>query len=98
VIGALAVDGVVAGMSIPAATSTTVFLASTEQVLVPALRDRPGALDRGAIEGRGQPASSQSRGGPGGARPIGRSAVDGSPIAACRPWTAPLSSAGSEPD
>src|SRR5215210_2260854 len=45
VIGALALDGgVVAGMSIPAATGTAVFLAFTEQVLVPALRDRPGAI------------------------------------------------------
>ena len=44
VIGALALDGVVAAMSIAAATSTAVFLAFTEQVLVPALRDRPDAL------------------------------------------------------
>src|SRR5215210_754111 len=45
VIGALALDGgVVASMSIPAATGTAVFLAFTEQVLVPALRDRPGAI------------------------------------------------------
>jgi transposase len=44
VIGALALDGVVASMSIAAATSTAVFLAFTEQVLVPALRERPEAL------------------------------------------------------
>jgi transposase len=44
VIGALALDGVVASMSIAAATSTAVFLAFAEQVLVPALRDRPGAV------------------------------------------------------
>ena len=45
VIGALALEGgVVAGMSIPAATSTAVFLALAEQVLVPALRGRPGAI------------------------------------------------------
>lgn len=31
-------------MSIPAATSTAVFLAFAEQVLVPALHDRPDAL------------------------------------------------------
>jgi hypothetical protein len=40
VIGALALEGgVVASMGIPAATGTAVFLAFTEQVLVPALRD-----------------------------------------------------------
>ena len=45
VIGALALEGgVVASMSIPAATGTAVFLAFTEQVLVPALRDRPDAI------------------------------------------------------
>ena len=44
VIGALALDGVVAAMSVAAATSTAVFLAFAEQVLVPALRDRPGAV------------------------------------------------------
>jgi transposase len=44
VIGALALDGVVAAISIAAATSTAVFLAFTEQVLVPALHDRPDAL------------------------------------------------------
>jgi transposase len=44
VIGALALDGVVAAMSIAAATSTAVFLAFAEQVLVPALHDRPDAL------------------------------------------------------
>ena len=44
VIGALSVDGVVASMSIAAATSTIVFLAFVEQVLVPALRERPGAV------------------------------------------------------
>lgn len=43
-IGALALDGMVAAMSIAAATSTAVFLAFTEQVLVPALHDRPDAL------------------------------------------------------
>ena len=43
-IGALALDGVVAAMTIAAATSTAVFLAFTEQVLVPALHDRPDAL------------------------------------------------------
>ena len=44
VIGALALDGVVGCMSVAAATSTAVFPAFTEQVLVPALRDRPDAI------------------------------------------------------
>ena len=45
VIGALALDGgVVASMSIDAATSTAVFLAFVEQVLTPALRGRPGTI------------------------------------------------------
>ena len=44
VIGALALDGVVASMSVAAATGTAVFLAFAERVLVPALRDRPEAL------------------------------------------------------
>ncbi len=44
VIGALALEGVVACMSIAAATSTAVFLAFTEQALVPALRARPEAV------------------------------------------------------
>lgn len=44
VVGALALGGVVASMSITAATSTAVFVAFAEQVLAPALRDRPDAL------------------------------------------------------
>jgi transposase len=45
IIGALALDGgVVASMSINAATSTAVFLAFVEQVLTPALRGRPDAI------------------------------------------------------
>ncbi|HET6522759.1 MAG TPA: IS630 family transposase [Geminicoccaceae bacterium] len=40
VIGALGLDGVVASMSIAAATSTLVFLAFVEQALLPALRGR----------------------------------------------------------
>jgi transposase len=44
VIGALALDGVVASLSIAAATSTAVFLAFVEQVLAPALRERPGTV------------------------------------------------------
>jgi transposase len=44
VLGALALDGVVASRSVAAATGTAVFLAFTEEVLVPALRDRPDAL------------------------------------------------------
>ena len=43
-IGALALDGVVAAMSIAAATGTAVFLAFVEQVLVPALKERPEAI------------------------------------------------------
>ena len=44
VIGALALDGVVASMSVAAATGTAVFLAFVEQALAPALRERPGAI------------------------------------------------------
>jgi transposase len=44
VVGALALEGVVAAMSVAAATGTAVFLAFAEQVLVPALRGRPGAV------------------------------------------------------
>ena len=44
VVGALALDGVVASMSVAAATGTAVFLAFVEQALVPALRERPDAL------------------------------------------------------
>ena len=46
VIGALALDGVIASMSVAAATGTgtAVFLAFIEQALVPALRERPEAL------------------------------------------------------
>ena len=44
VIGALALGGVVASMSVAAATGTAVFLAFVEQVLAPALRGRPDAL------------------------------------------------------
>jgi transposase len=43
-VGALGADGMVASMSIAAATSTRVFLAFVEQVLAPALRGRPGAI------------------------------------------------------
>jgi hypothetical protein len=44
VLGALGLDGVVAAMSVAAATGTAVFLAFVEQVLVPALEERPGAI------------------------------------------------------
>jgi transposase len=44
VLGALGLDGVVACMSVAAATGTAVFLAFVEQVLAPAPRERPGAL------------------------------------------------------
>jgi transposase len=43
-IGALGLAGIVASMSIAAATSTRVFLAFVEQVLAPALRRRPDAM------------------------------------------------------
>jgi transposase len=42
--GALALDGVVGAVSIAAATGTRVFLAFVEQVLAPALRDRPDTV------------------------------------------------------
>jgi transposase len=44
VLGALTRDGVVACMSVAAATSTAVFKAFVEQVLAPALRERPDAI------------------------------------------------------
>jgi transposase len=44
VTGALALDGMVAAMSIARSTGTAVFLASTEQVLVPAPQERPDAI------------------------------------------------------
>ena len=44
VLGALALDGIVASRSVAAATGTAVFLAFTEEVLIPALRERPDAL------------------------------------------------------
>ena len=44
VIGALALDGLVASRGVAAATGTAVFLAFTEEVLIPALRERPDAL------------------------------------------------------
>ncbi len=45
VLGALGAEGVVAAMSIEAATSTAVFLAFLDQVLIPALvRTKPGAV------------------------------------------------------
>ena len=44
VLGALALDGVAGAMSIAAATGTRVFLAFVEQVLIPALRQRPDAI------------------------------------------------------
>jgi transposase len=43
-LGALGLDGLVAVMSVAAATSTAVFLAFLEQVLVPARRRKPGAV------------------------------------------------------
>ena len=44
VTGALGLGGVVAGMSIAAATTAAVFLAFVEQALIPALRARPDAI------------------------------------------------------
>jgi len=44
VLGALGLEGVVASMSIAAATTAAVFLAFLEQVLIPALRGRPDAV------------------------------------------------------
>ena len=44
VVGALALDGVIASMSTAAATGTAVSLAFVEQVLVPALQERPDAI------------------------------------------------------
>ena len=44
VLGALALDGIVASRSVAAATGTAVFLAFAEEVLIPALRERPDAL------------------------------------------------------
>src|SRR4029453_15763087 len=44
ILGAIARDGLVAVMTVAAATSTAVFLAFLEQVLIPALRARPELL------------------------------------------------------
>jgi transposase len=44
ILGAIARDGMVAAMTVAAATSTAVFVAFVEQVLAPALRARPGAV------------------------------------------------------
>jgi transposase len=44
VVGALTLEGVLASMSIAAATSAAVFLAFVEQALIPTLRGRPEAI------------------------------------------------------
>ena len=44
ILGAIAVDGLVAAMTVAAATTAQVFLAFLEQVLLPALRERPGCV------------------------------------------------------
>src|SRR3954464_8946708 len=44
VLGALALDGTGASRGVAAATGTAVFLAFAEEVLIPALRERPDAL------------------------------------------------------
>ena len=64
-IGALALDGVVASMSVAAATSAAVFLAFVEQALVPALRERPEAI----VAMGNLPAHKEGRGGSRRARP-----------------------------
>jgi transposase len=43
-LGALALDGITGVMSVGAATSSAVLLASVEKVLIPALRQRPDAV------------------------------------------------------
>jgi transposase len=43
-LGAMARDGLVAVMTVAAATTSAIFLAFVEQVLIPALRARPGAV------------------------------------------------------
>ncbi|TDH58363.1 IS630 family transposase [Dankookia rubra] len=44
ILGAIAPDGMVAAMTVAAATSTAVLVAFVEQVLAPALKARPGAV------------------------------------------------------
>ncbi|WP_241671621.1 IS630 family transposase [Dankookia rubra] len=44
ILGAIAVEGMVAAMTVAAATSTAVFVALIEEVLAPALRARPGTV------------------------------------------------------
>jgi transposase len=44
ILGAIALDGMVAAMTVAAATSTAVFVAFIEDVLAPALKARPGAV------------------------------------------------------
>ena len=44
ILGAIARDGLVAVMTVAAATNTAIFLAFLEQVLIPALRARPEVL------------------------------------------------------
>ena len=44
ILGAIAVDGLVAAMAVAAATTTQMFLALVAQVLLPAPRERPGRV------------------------------------------------------
>ena len=44
ILGAIGLGGMVAAMTVVAATSTAVFVAFVEQVLAPALKQRPGAV------------------------------------------------------
>ena len=85
-IGALAPDGIVASRGVAAATGTAVFLAFVEQVLVPALRDRPDALV--VMDNPAAPTRPRRSARP----PTGR----GWPTATCRP-TRPTSTRSSRP-
>jgi hypothetical protein len=44
ILGALCADGIACAMTVAAATTTQVFLAFVDQVLLPALRARPGCV------------------------------------------------------
>ncbi len=80
VLGALGFDGVVAAMSVAAATGTAVFLAFVEQVLVPAPEERPGAI---VVMDTGRRRRPGPRTRP--RRSAERSTGPGSAIGTCRP-------------
>jgi hypothetical protein len=44
ILGALCAEGIACAMTVAAATTTQVFLAFVERVLLPALRSKPGCL------------------------------------------------------